>query len=124
MDMNKYYEYRQKIRTLYDQEPSSRNDLGSSVMEVREKNKCVISISFDIGKYYIEAECEEGTPTNKVSKICDTILDRIGYFLSDNLDSIPDIDETDKKAIEHMITSIGYSFCDHMIIGNMIKINL
>lgn len=124
MDMNKYYEYRQKIRTLYDQEPSSRNDLGSSVMEVREKNKCVISISFDIGKYYIEAECEEGTPINKVDKICNSILDRVGYFLSDNLDSIPDIDEEDKKSIEFMITSSSYNFCDHIIIGNMIKINL
>ena len=93
-------------------------------MEVREKNKCVVSISFDIGKYYIEAECEEGTPINKVDKICNSILDRVGYFLSDNLDSIPDIDEEDKKSIEFMITSSSYNFCDHIIIGNMIKINL
>lgn len=124
MDMNKYYEYRKKIRTLYDQEPYSKNDLGSSIMEIKDKNKCVLSISLQLGNYYIEVECEEGTPVEKVNKIADNILKRIGYYLSNNIDSIPDLTSEERKEVEFMITGIGFTYCDHMVIGNMIKINL
>lgn len=124
MDMNKYYEYRKKIRNLYDQEPSSRNDLGSSIMEIRDKNKCVISMSLQLGNYYIEAECAEGTPDNKVNSIADSIAKRIGYFLSNNIDSIPGLTPEEKKEIEYMISGIGSTYCDIVVLGTMIKINL
>ena len=46
--------------------------------EIKDKNKCVLSISLELGNYYIEVECEEGTPVEKVNKIADNILKRIG----------------------------------------------
>ena len=124
MDMNKYYEYRKKIRALYDREPSSRNDLGCSIMEVREKNKCVISVSIQLNNYYIEATCDEGTSVEKVNNIADIIVRRIGYFLSNNINSIPDLTPEEKIELEFMISGIGSTYCDYIVIGNVIKINL
>ena len=124
MHMDKYYEYRKKIRTLYDQEPYSHNDLGSSILEVKDKNKCVVSISMNLSAYYIEIECEEGTPFEKVNRITDTILKRIGYFLINNIDSISDLETEERREIESMITHPAATYCDHIVIGNMIKINL
>lgn len=124
MDMSKYYEYRKKIRTLYDQEPSSNNDLGSTILEIKDKNKCVVSMSLDLSNYYIEAEFDEGTPFDKVNKVLDTILRRIGYFLVGNIDNIPDLDEDEKKEVESLITDPAATYCDHMVIGNLVKINL
>lgn len=124
MDMSKYYEYRKKIRALYDQEPCSSNDLGSTILEIKDKNRCVVSMSLDLNRYYIEAQFEEGTPFEKVNKVLDSILKRIGYYLSSNLDSIPDIDMEEKKDIEEMIMNPAATYCDHIVIGNMVKINL
>ena len=124
VEMNKYYEYRKKIRTLYDQEPSSNNDLGSTILEIKDKNKCIISISLDLSKYYIEVEFEENTSFEKITKITDTILKRIGYFLINNMDSITDLTLEERKEFESMILNPTAIYCDHIIIGNIVKINL
>ena len=124
MDMSKYYEYRQKIRALYDQEPFSSNDLGSKILEIKDKNRCIVSLSLDLNAYYIQAQFEDGTPFEKVNKICDSILKRIGYYLSDNIDSIPDLEPEDKDAIRSMLNNPAATYCDHIVIGNMVKINL
>lgn len=124
MDMQKYYENRAKLRKLYDIEPYCKNDLFCSIFEVRDKNKCIVSTAISLGQYYIEVEFEEGTSIEEMSKHANTILKRIGYFLSNNIDLIPNLSQDDKRELEFMITSSQSIYCDHMIIGNMLKINL
>lgn len=124
MEMQKYYEYRSKIRKLYDREPYCKNDLCCSLFEIRDKNKCIESVSISLGDYYIEVEFAENTTLDEMIKHTDSILKRIGYFLSSNLDDIPNLSEEDKDHIQFLITSSNHTYCDHMLIGNMLKINL
>lgn len=124
MNMSKYYEYRKKIRALYDHEPCSSNDLGSKILELKDKNRCIVSMSLDLNAYYIQAQLEDDTPFEKINKICDAILRRIGYYIVDNIDSIPDLDPEDKDELRSILNNPSAVYCDHIIIGNMIKINL
>lgn len=124
MDMQKYYENRAKLRKLYDIEPYCKNDLFCSIFEVRDKNKCIVSTTISLEQYYIEVEFEEGTSIEEMSKHTNTILKRIGYFLSNNIDLIPNLSQDDRKELEFMIINSESTYCDHMIIGNMLKINL
>lgn len=123
-EMNKYYEYRKKFRDLYAKEPCSSNDLGSSILEIKDKNKCVVSISMDLNAYYIEVEFDESTDPGKIKKVTDSIVRRIGYFLSANLDSIEVSSEEERDDIERTLNEPIALYCDYFVIGNMLKINL
>lgn len=90
-DMRDYYKMRQKVRELYSVGAMINpkvNDLCSSVLQIRDKNRCVESIKVDTLNYYIEVEIEEGTDYEKCLKVKDSITKTIDDYINENIDSI------------------------------------
>ena len=82
--MEVYYNYRKLIHKLYNEDTQCNGDLFSSILELRDKNKCVSSISMKLNEYNINVEFEEGTEESKKTKILDKIVNRLGIFISNN----------------------------------------
>ena len=90
-DMREYYDMRQKVRELYSVGPMINpkvNDLCSSVLQIRDKNRCVESIKVDTKNFYIEVELEECTDYDKCLKVKNSITKTIDDYINANIESI------------------------------------
>lgn len=126
IDMGLYYKLRKKIRELYNGSLCNSNELCATLLEVKDKNKCVISMNIDLSSNYIEFQFDEETNFDKVKKITDTVLKRITSFISSNR-NILDMSSEEQKIFDIMIEGTGHDllFCfDCIIVGHGVKINL
>ena len=89
-DMNEYYKARQKVRELYTLGAAINpkvNDLYSSVLQIRDKNRCVESINIDTTNFSIEVEIEEGTDFDTCLKVKKDISSTIDNYIRDNINT-------------------------------------
>lgn len=117
--MNKYYEYRKAIRTLYDND-TLIGDLCCKVLEIRDKYRFVESITTEIQNYSIEVEVSEGTTDEDKGKVINKIASAIGYFISDNTYTLPPEIRNDPE-FDMIIESDNFIYCDISMVGNSIK---
>ena len=89
--MKEYYQFRQELRKLYKNDVNNNGDLCSSVLQIRDKNKCINSIGVAIQDYKIDVEVDENTPISKIINIKDKIANSVGRYIVDNKDRL-DID--------------------------------
>ena len=61
---SQYYEYRKKIRELYKNDVNNNGDLCSSVLQIRDTNKCINSIDIRLKNCDKGAKNEKGCPFN------------------------------------------------------------
>lgn len=98
-DMKEYYDMRQNVRKLYALGPAINprvNDLCSTVLQIRDKNRCVESINIDTNNFTIEVEIEEGTDFDTCLKIKNEISSTIDKYIIDNIYSIDSQESAEK----------------------------
>lgn len=120
-DMEEYYNMREKVRELYSVGAAVNpkvNDLCSTVLQIRDKNRCVESINVDTVNYIIEVDLEEGTSTDTCLKIRDEIASTIDKYIANNIDSIKTIEKEDYEKVQNT------KLHDDLVIGNYIRFNL
>ena len=120
--MKEYYQFRQELRKLYKNDVNNNGDLCSSVLQIRDKNKCINSIGVAIQDYKIDVEVDENTPISKIINIKDKIANSVGRYIVDNKDRL-DID-TNSESFNQFLESENHLFCDIAVVGNSIKFNL
>lgn len=127
LEMSKYYQLRKEISKLYNENDILNsnpicNDLCSSVLEVRDKNRCILSMSTDISNHNISIELDENTDIKKKDKIISELVKRIGYFICNNAEKVGiNPDSEDFNSLMDNKTNL---FCDISLVGNSISINL
>lgn len=117
-DMKDYYDMRKKVRELYATGAITNpkvNDLCSNILQIRDKNKCIESIDIDTVNFSIEVELEESTDYKTCVKIQNDIAKIIDEYISDNIESVSDIDKND---VENAKTKKLY---DDMSVGTYIR---
>jgi hypothetical protein len=121
IDMGIYYRIRKEIRSLYKNDVNNNGDLYCSVLEVRDKHRCVSSISIDTVAYCIFVDLDDSTSDTMRNKIIAELAEAIRSYINSNIDLI----SSDYEAyIDQVVNSSNYSFCDISVIGNSIKIIL
>lgn len=125
-NMDTYYSFRKDVHKMYDNDvvlsnPTS-NDLCSRILEIRDKNRFINSISASISSYSIEIEVDEGTSSENKQKIIDTVKNRVSEFLADNIHSMG-VDNETASEYEKIISDKNL-LCDVNLVGNSIKFNL
>ena len=126
-DMKKYYDLRSSLYNLYDNDVYY-GDLCGSVLHIRDKNRCINSMSTKIqNEHSIIVEFDDKTKNDakKMHKICNEIRDKVGEFIANNANYIADSskDLTAEEVIEFS-KSKCYKFCDTSICGNTLIIGL
>ena len=119
--MEVYYNYRKLIHKLYNEDTQCNGDLFSSILELRDKNKCVSAISMKLNEYNINVEFEEGTEESKKTKILDKIVNRLGIFISNNQGRLGT--END-EAFQEFISDPKGLYCDVILLGDQAQIQL
>ena len=123
-DMKDYYNFRSLICNLYDND-TYYGDLCGSVLYIRDKNRCINSMSTKIQDHAIVVEFDDNTETKKKFKIADDIKSKIGAFLSNNIDNLVRMDsKLSQEQIEGFINSPTSNFCDTSLTGNTLVISL
>ena len=119
IDDKRYYELRKEVRKLYDNDVNLEGDLCCSILQIRDKYSFVEGINVSIQDYTITVNMDPQTEGNKVEEILNEIVYKLRAFIRDNINVL---NITDKNEFELFLT--GDSFCDFIIVGTSIKINL
>lgn len=120
--MDKYYKFRQEIHKLYDHDVYNTGDLCSKILGIRDKEKCVESVKIALQNYSISIELSSDTNMKKRTEITNKITKSIGYYIIDNRDKL-DSNIVEDESFDTFISNPSL-YCDIIIIGNYIMINL
>lgn len=123
IDMGLYYKLRKKIRELYNGSLCNPNELCATLLEVKDKNKCIIYMNVDLTSNYVEFKFDEETSFEKIEKITDTVMKRINSYISSNR-NVLNMTPEEQKTFDIMMVGPGLTCYDHIIIGHVVKINL
>lgn len=123
LQMKKYYDFRIAIRGALYSNDTLIGDLCCKILEIRDKYRFVESLSVAIQDFLIEIEVEEDTDIEKKKMIVEKICTQIGYFISNNINKLPDNIRNDPD-FETFIDSENFIYCDTCMVGNSIKITL
>ena len=119
IDDKRYYELRKEVRKLYNNDANLEGDLCCSILQIRDKYSFVEGINVSIQDYTITVNMDPQTEGNKVEEILNEIVYKLRAFIRDNINVL---NITDKNEFELFLTRD--SFCDFIIVGTSIKINL
>lgn len=120
---NRYYDFRKAIHKLYNEEASSKDDLCSKILEIRDKEKCVESISIFLEGYNIDVNLADNTDETKKQKVINRIGNCIGRYIVDNMGVLGE-DITEDPEFDEYLNSPSYNFIDIYLIGNTVHISL
>lgn len=123
MDMGSYYNFREKIKTLYNNSFPNSTDLCGKLLELKDKNKNIIGMDIRLSQYCIEIDVDDNITLVEKQKIADSAMRRIGYYISSNSNYL-NIPENDRYSFDSFLGSVPYLYCDYTVIGNTITINL
>ena len=129
LSINTYYNYRTYVHELYKDGGIGSplyNDLCSTILEIRDKDKSITSISMDISNYNITVELDSNATQE------DSIRERIRTFIINNKAIInkqlnPILGESMASFDEFLNVRrdiFTVLFCDISYIGNSITFNL
>jgi hypothetical protein len=121
IEMSKYYNGRKAIRTLYNHDTYKNGDLYCSVLEVRDRHRCVNSISIDTVAYAIYVDLEDNTSDSMKSTIIGQLANAIKDYIVKNINELEDKSKSDVNMI---LSTSGIAFCDISVVGNSIRIIL
>lgn len=135
LSINTYYNYRTYVHELYKDGGIGSplyNDLCSTILEIRDKDKSITSISMDISNYNITVELDSNATQEDSIRVINNITERIRTFIINNKAIInrqlnPTLGESMASFDEFLnIRSDIFTvlFCDISYIGNSITFNL
>lgn len=124
MDMGNYYEYRNQIRSLYDNDVYKSGDLCSNVLQIRDKNKCISAVSVSMSDYNISMQFEDNVDEKKKDKIIDKVKDAIHEYIQNNYSSLSFGNPGKKAEFEKLINMESSPYCDIVLVGNSVSFNL
>lgn len=135
LSMNTYYNYRTYVHELYKDGGIGSplyNDLCSTILELRDRDKSISSISVDISKYNISVELDSNVIPEDINRVIINIIDRIRTFINNNKSVIarqlnPILGESMTSFDEFLNMRrdpLTVLFCDISYIGNSITFNL
>lgn len=119
--MEKYYKFRKELHKLYDNDVYSTGDLCSRLLEIRDKEKVVESISVDLASYCVSIELDKDTTLDKKETIINKMRDSIGRYIINNKDTL---DSSLIKDPEFESFLCSYRYCDIITIGQSVTFNL
>ena len=117
--MSEYYEFRKKLHNIY-QNDTKYGDLTGSILEYREKNRNVTTVSIQLSDYKIYVTLEQNTPSIDYDKIVFDICAIIRSYLENA------IDNTYSKEEANSIVVLLHTrpFLDAAYLGNTIELSL
>lgn len=118
---DKYYNLRKEIRKLYKNDTRLNGDICSRILEVRDKYKCVESISVALGEYLISIDLAKGTPYTKADEVANVIWNRLAEFIISNKSELNIEDEAE---FDIFTNPENFLFCDFTILGDSITFYL
>ena len=135
LSINTYYNYRTYVHELYKDGGIGSplyNDLCSTILEIRDKDKSITSISMDISNYNITVELDSNATQEDSIRVINNITERIRAFIINNKDIInrqlnPTLGESMASFDEFLNVRrdiFTVLFCDISYIGNSITFNL
>ena len=135
LSINTYYNYRTYVHELYKDGGIGSplyNDLCSTILEIRDKDKSITSISMDISNYNITVELDSNATQEDSIRVINNITERIRTFIINNKAIInrqlnPTLGESMASFDEFLnVRSDIFTvlFCDISYIGNSITFNL
>ena len=135
LSINTYYNYRTYVHELYKDGGIGSplyNDLCSTILEIRDKDKSITSISMDISNYNITVELDSNATQEDSIRVINNITERIRTFIINNKDIInrqlnPTLGESMASFDEFLNIRrdiFNVLFCDISYIGNSITFNL
>lgn len=127
-----YYNYRTYLHKLYNQDGGigvpKYNDLCSMIMELRDTEKNINSISINMSNYFIAIELEENTSNTERVLIISKVTNKIREFIINNQQSIFELFNQkfgeSKQSFHDFLFSGNNIFCDVTVLGNSLVINL
>ena len=135
LSINTYYNYRTYVHELYKDGGIGSplyNDLCSTILEIRDKDKSITSISIDISNYNISVELDSNATQEDSTRVISNITERIRAFIINNKAIInrqlnPALGESMASFDEFLNIRrdiFTVLFCDISYIGNSITFNL
>ena len=135
LSINTYYNYRTYVHELYKDGGIGSplyNDLCSTILEIRDKDKSITSISIDISNYNISVELDSNATQEDSIRVINNITERIRTFIINNKAIInrqlnPALGESMASFDEFLNIRrdiLTVLFCDISYIGNSITFNL
>lgn len=135
LSINTYYNYRTYVHELYKDGGIGSplyNDLCSTILEIRDKDKSITSISIDISNYNITVELDSNATQEDSIRVINNIIERIRTFIINNKAVInrqlnPILGESMASFDEFLNVRrdiFTVLFCDISYIGNSITFNL
>ena len=135
LSINTYYNYRTYVHELYKDGGIGSplyNDLCSTILEIRDKDKSITSISMDISNYNITVELDSNATQEDSIRDINNITERIRTFIINNKAIInrqlnPILGESMASFDEFLNVRrdiFTVLFCDISYIGNSITFNL
>ena len=135
LSINTYYNYRTYVHELYKDGGIGSplyNDLCSTILEIRDKDKSITSISMDISNYNITVELDSNATQEDSARVINNITERIRSFIINNKAIInrqlnPALGESMASFDEFLNVRrdiFTVLFCDISYIGNSITFNL
>ena len=135
LSINTYYNYRTYVHELYKDGGIGSplyNDLCSTILEIRDKDKSITSISMDISNYNITVELDSNATQEDSIRVINNITERIRTFIINNKAIInrqlnPALGESMASFDEFLNMrrdTLTVLFCDISYIGNSITFNL
>ena len=135
LSINTYYNYRTYVHELYKDGGIGSplyNDLCSTILEIRDKDKSITSISIDISNYNISVELDSNATQEDSTRVINNITERILAFIINNKSIInrqlnPALGESISSFDEFLNMrrdTLTVLFCDISYIGNSITFNL
>ena len=135
LSINTYYNYRTYVHELYKDGGIGSplyNDLCSTILEIRDKDKSIPSISIDISNYNITVELDSNATQEDSIRVINNITERIRTFIINNKAIInrqlnPALGESMTSFDEFLNVRrdiFTVLFCDISYIGNSITFNL
>lgn len=125
MNMSEYYDFREQVRTLYNNENNANpGDLFSSVLQIRDKNKCISSVNVSIENYNISMQFDDSTDYKKRDKIISKVKDAIHDYIEDNKLALNFTSLEQRKEFDNMLDMETSPYCDVSLVGNSVSFNL
>lgn len=124
-DMKEYYNFRSLMYNLYDND-DYYGDLCGSVLHIRDKNRCINSMSTSIqNEHHISVEFDESTSSDKMIKIAHQISEKIEEFIQNNKGYLVEVNKDKNLSPDKLDKFLSCSsFCDKSIVGKTLEIML
>ena len=122
-NMEKYYSLRKAVRKLYDNDVYY-GDLCGSILHIRDKNRCINSMSTKIQDHIISVDFDDNTDQKKKNKIVNEVVDNIGKFIGNNANVLSTMTNISENELLEFSQSETKKFCDAQLVGNNLTILL